>query len=33
MIVVSVVVLTLTMLFFREAGIQLYWPWAMPAVH
>ncbi len=33
MMVVSLVVLTLTMLFFRGAGIQLYWPWAMPAGH
>jgi hypothetical protein len=32
-LVVSLVVLTLTMIFFRGPGMQLYWPWAMPAGH
>jgi len=32
-LVVSLVVLTLTMLFFRGPGMHLYWPWAMPTEH
>jgi hypothetical protein len=32
-LVVSLVVLTLTMIFFRGPGMHLYWPWAMPAEH
>jgi hypothetical protein len=32
-LVVTLVLLTLTMLFFRGPGMQLYWPWAMPAGH
>jgi menaquinol-cytochrome c reductase cytochrome b/c subunit len=32
-LVVSLVVLTLTMIFFRGPGMHLYWPWAMPAGH
>ena len=32
-LVVSLVILTLTMLYFRGPGMKLYWPWAMPAGH
>lgn len=32
-LVVSLVVLTLTMIFFRGPGMHLYWPWAIPAGH
>jgi hypothetical protein len=32
-LVVSLLILTLTMLFFRGPGMQLYWPWDMPAGH
>jgi len=32
-LVVSLVILTLIMLFFRGPGMHLYWPWAMPAEH
>lgn len=32
-LVVSLVVLTLTMIFFRGPGMHLYWPWAMPTGH
>ena len=32
-LVVSLIVLTLTMALFRGPGMQLYWPWAMPAGH
>ncbi len=32
-LVVGLVVLTLAMLLFRGPGMQLYWPWAMPAGH
>jgi hypothetical protein len=32
-LVVSLVVLTLTMIFFRGPGMHLYWPWAMPTEH
>ena len=32
-LVVSLLVLTLTMALFRGAGMQLFWPWAMPQGH
>jgi hypothetical protein len=32
-LVVSLVILTLTMIFFRGPGMHLYWPWAMPTEH
>lgn len=32
-LVVSLVILTLIMIFFRGPGMHLYWPWAMPAEH
>jgi hypothetical protein len=30
---ISIVVLTIVMLFFRGPGMSLYWPWAMPEAH